>query len=214
VLTTVGPEQEYFLIDKSLYLKRKDLIHTGRTLLGSRPPKGQEMEDHYFGNLKGRVSAFMRELDEELWKLGILAKTEHNEVAPSQHELAPIFTTSNLAVDHNQLTMEMMKKVADRHGLVCLLHEKPFAGVNGSGKHNNWSISTDTGINLLEPGDNPKDNAQFLLFLVAVIAALVQTRLLLPSSRCSLVRSLPASSMHLQTDWTAPRRLVLRCCWG
>ncbi len=171
VLTTVGPEQEYFLIDKSLYLKRKDLIHTGRTLLGSRPPKGQEMEDHYFGNLKGRVSAFMRELDEELWKLGILAKTEHNEVAPSQHELAPIFTTSNLAVDHNQLTMEMMKKVADRHGLVCLLHEKPFAGVNGSGKHNNWSISTDTGINLLEPGDNPKDNAQFLLFLVAVIAA-------------------------------------------
>ncbi|MDD3424431.1 MAG: glutamine synthetase III [Sphaerochaeta sp.] len=171
VVTTVGPEQEYFLIDKSLYLKRKDLIHTGRTLLGARPPKGQELEDHYFGNLKSRVSAFMRELDEELWKLGILAKTEHNEVAPSQHELAPIFTTSNLAVDHNQLTMEMMKKTADKHGLVCLLHEKPFAGVNGSGKHNNWSISTDTGINLLEPGDNPKDNAQFLLFLVAVIAA-------------------------------------------
>ncbi len=171
VVTTVGPEQEYFLIDKSLYLKRKDLIHTGRTLLGARPPKGQELEDHYFGNLKSRVSAFMRELDEELWKLGILAKTEHNEVAPSQHELAPIFTTSNLAVDHNQLTMEMMKKTADKHGLVCLLHEKPFAGVNGSGKHNNWSISTDSGINLLEPGDNPKDNAQFLLFLVAVIAA-------------------------------------------
>ena len=171
VVTTVGPEQEYFLIDKSLYLKRKDLIHTGRTLLGARPPKGQELEDHYFGNLKGRVSSFMRELDEELWKLGILAKTEHNEVAPSQHELAPIFTTSNLAVDHNQLTMEMMKKVADKHGLVCLLHEKPFAGVNGSGKHNNWSISTDTGVNLLEPGDNPRDNAQFLLFLVAVIAA-------------------------------------------
>lgn len=171
VVTTVGPEQEYFLIDKSLYLKRKDLIHTGRTLLGARPPKGQELEDHYFGNLKSRVSSFMRELDEELWKLGILAKTEHNEVAPSQHELAPIYTTSNLAVDHNQLTMEMMKKVADRHGLVCLLHEKPFAGVNGSGKHNNWSISTDTGLNLLEPGDNPKDNAQFLLFLVAVIAA-------------------------------------------
>lgn len=171
VVTTVGPEQEYFLIDKSLYLKRKDLIHTGRTLLGARPPKGQELEDHYFGNFKSRVSAFMRELDEELWKLGILAKTEHNEVAPSQHELAPIFTTSNLAVDHNQLTMEMMKKTADKHGLVCLLHEKPFAGVNGSGKHNNWSISTDTGINLLEPGDNPKDNAQFLLFLVAVIAA-------------------------------------------
>jgi len=171
VVTTVGPEQEYFLIDKSLYLKRKDLIHTGRTLLGARPPKGQELEDHYFGNLKSRVSAFMRELDEELWKLGILAKTEHNEVAPSQHELAPIFTTSNLAVDHNQLTMEVMKKVADKHGLVCLLHEKPFAGVNGSGKHNNWSLSTDSGINLLEPGDNPKDNAQFLLFLVAVIAA-------------------------------------------
>ncbi|MDD3455611.1 glutamine synthetase III [Sphaerochaeta sp.] len=171
VVTTVGPEQEYFLIDKSLYLKRKDLIHTGRTLLGARPPKGQELEDHYFGNLKSRVSSFMRELDEELWKLGILAKTEHNEVAPSQHELAPIFTTGNLAVDHNQLTMEMMKKVADKHGLVCLLHEKPFAGVNGSGKHNNWSISTDTGTNLLEPGDNPKDNAQFLLFLVAVIAA-------------------------------------------
>ncbi|MGE4525014.1 MAG: glutamine synthetase type III, partial [Sphaerochaeta sp.] len=143
----------------------------GRTLLGARPPKGQELEDHYFGNLKSRVSAFMRELDEELWKLGILAKTEHNEVAPSQHELAPIFTTSNLAVDHNQLTMEVMKKVADKHGLVCLLHEKPFAGVNGSGKHNNWSLSTDSGINLLEPGDNPKDNAQFLLFLVAVIAA-------------------------------------------
>ncbi|ADY11959.1 glutamine synthetase III [Sphaerochaeta globosa] len=171
VVTTVGPEQEYFLIDKSLYLKRKDLIHTGRTLLGARPPKGQELEDHYFGNLKSRVSSFMRELDEELWKLGILAKTEHNEVAPSQHELAPIFTTSNLAVDHNQLTMEMMKKIADKHGLVCLLHEKPFAGVNGSGKHNNWSISTDAGVNLLEPGDNPKDNAQFLLFLVAVIAA-------------------------------------------
>lgn len=171
VVTTVGPEQEYFLVDKDLYLKRKDLIHTGRTLVGARPPKGQELEDHYFGNLKSRVSAFMQELDEELWKLGIFAKTEHNEVAPSQHELAPVFTTSNLAVDQNQLTMEMMKKIADKHGLVCLLHEKPFAGVNGSGKHNNWSISTDTGLNLLEPGDNPKDNAQFLLFLVAVIAA-------------------------------------------
>lgn len=171
VVTTVGPEQEYFLIDKSLYLKRMDLIHTGRTLLGARPPKGQELEDHYFGNLKTRVSSFMRELDEELWKLGIPAKTEHNEVAPSQHELATIFTTGNLAVDQNQIIMEMMKKVADRNGLVCLLHEKPFAGVNGSGKHNNWSIATNTGINLLEPGDNPKDNAQFLLFLVAVIAA-------------------------------------------
>ncbi len=171
VVTTVGPEQEYFLVDKQLYLKRKDLIHTGRTLVGARPPKGQELEDHYFGNLKSRVACFMQELDEELWKLGIFAKTEHNEVAPSQHELAPVFTTSNLAVDQNQLTMEMMKKIADKHGLVCLLHEKPFAGVNGSGKHNNWSISTDTGVNLLEPGDNPKDNAQFLLFLVAVIAA-------------------------------------------
>ncbi|MFA6783949.1 MAG: glutamine synthetase III, partial [Sphaerochaeta sp.] len=171
VVTTVGPEQEYFLLDKSLYLKRRDLINTGRTLLGARPPKGQELEDHYFGSLKPRVAAFMKELDEELWKLGILAKTEHNEVAPSQHELAPIFTTSNIATDHNQLTMEMMRKVADKHGLVCLLHEKPYAGVNGSGKHNNWSISTDTGLNLLEPGDSPKDNEQFLLFLVAIIAA-------------------------------------------
>jgi glutamine synthetase len=171
VVTTVGPEQEYFLLDKELFLKRKDLINSGRTLLGARPPKGQEMEDHYFGSLKPRVAAYMKELDIELWKLGILAKTEHNEVAPSQHELAPIFTTSNIATDHNQLTMEIMKKVADRHGLVCLLHEKPFAGVNGSGKHNNWSISTDTGVNLLEPGDSPKDNEQFLLFLVAVIAA-------------------------------------------
>jgi glutamine synthetase len=163
----VGPEQEYFLIDKAQYQKRKDLIYTGRTLLGARPPKGQEMEDHYFGSLRPRVCAFMQELDEELWKLGVLAKTKHNEVAPSQHELAPIFTTTNIAVDHNQITMEMMRKVADRHGLVCLLHEKPFAGVNGSGKHNNWSIATDTGSNLLEPGDD----VQFLLFLVAVIAA-------------------------------------------
>jgi len=167
VITTVGPEQEYFLIDKAQYQKRKDLIYTGRTLLGARPPKGQEMEDHYFGSLRPRVCAFMQELDEELWKLGVLAKTKHNEVAPSQHELAPIFTTTNIAVDHNQITMEMMRKVADRHGLVCLLHEKPFAGVNGSGKHNNWSIATDTGSNLLEPGDD----VQFLLFLVAVIAA-------------------------------------------
>ncbi len=171
VLTTVGPEQEYFLINKDLYLKRKDLIHTGRTLLGARPPKGQEMEDHYFGTLKTRVAAFMQELDVELWKLGVYSKTKHNEVAPSQHELAPVFTTSNQAVDHNQLTMELMKKIAEKYDLVCLLHEKPFAGLNGSGKHNNWSISTDTGANLLEPGDNPKDNAQFLLFLVAVIAA-------------------------------------------
>ena len=172
VVTTVGPEQEYFLIDKALYQKRKDLIYTGRTLFGAKPPKGQELEDHYFGVIKPRVSAFMKDLDEELWKLGILAKTKHNEVAPAQHELAPIFTTSNIATDHNQLTMEVMKKVADRHGLTCLLHEKPFAGINGSGKHNNWSISTNTGVNLLEPGDSPRENAQFLLFLVAIIKAI------------------------------------------
>jgi glutamine synthetase len=172
VLTTVGPEQEYFLIDKEMYLKRPDLIYTGRTLFGSKPPKGQELEDHYFGAIKPRVSAFMKELDEELWKLGVNAKTKHNEVAPAQHELAPIFSTTNIATDHNQLTMELMKSIANKHGLVCLLHEKPFAGVNGSGKHNNWSISTDTGINLLEPGDTPNDNAQFLLFLVAVIKAI------------------------------------------
>ena len=172
VNTTVGPEQEYFLIDKKDYAARKDLIYTGRTLLGARSPKGQEMEDHYFGAIRSRVSAYMKDLDRELWKLGINAKTSHNEVAPCQHELAPVFGTTNIAVDHNQLTMELMKKIADRHGFACLLHEKPFAGVNGSGKHNNWSISTDTGINLLEPGDNPKDNAQFLLFLVAVIKAI------------------------------------------
>jgi glutamine synthetase len=172
VLTTVGPEQEYFLIDKEVFLKRPDLIYTGRTLFGSRPPKGQELEDHYFGAIKPRVSAFMKELDEELWKLGVYAKTKHNEVAPAQHELAPIFSTTNIATDHNQLTMELMKSIANKHGLACLLHEKPFAGVNGSGKHNNWSISTDTGINLLEPGDTPNDNAQFLLFLVAVIKAI------------------------------------------
>jgi len=171
VKTTVGPEQEYFLIDKDLYDKRCDLIYTGRTLFGARPPKGQELEDHYFGSIKPRVQEFMAELNEELWKLGILAKTEHNEVAPSQHELAPIFSTTNIAADHNQLTMEIMQKVAKRHGLVCLLHEKPFAGVNGSGKHNNWSISTNTGVNLLEPGDTPHDNAQFVLFLCAVIKA-------------------------------------------
>jgi len=171
VLTTVGPEQEYFLIDKEMFLKRPDLIYTGRTLFGARPPKGQELEDHYFGAIKPRVSAFMKELDEELWKLGVYAKTKHNEVAPAQHELAPIFSTTNIATDHNQLTMELMKSIANKHGLACLLHEKPFAGVNGSGKHNNWSISTDTGVNLLEPGDTPNDNAQFLLFLVAVIKA-------------------------------------------
>ncbi|NCC68211.1 MAG: glutamine synthetase type III, partial [Clostridia bacterium] len=171
VKTTVGPEQEYFLIDKELFDKRPDLVYTGRTLFGSRPPKGQELDDHYFGSIKPRVAEFMSELNEELWKLGILAKTEHNEVAPAQHELAPIFTTTNIATDHNQLTMELMQKVAKRHGMVCLLHEKPFAGVNGSGKHNNWSISTNTGVNLLEPGDTPHENAQFLLFLCAVIKA-------------------------------------------
>lgn len=172
VITTVGPEQEYFLIDKKDYARRKDLIYTGRTLIGARSPKGQEMEDHYFGVIRSRVAAYMHDLDRELWKLGINAKTSHNEVAPCQHELAPVFATTNIAVDHNQLTMEMMKKVAERHGFACLLHEKPFAGVNGSGKHNNWSISTDTGLNLLDPGVSPKDNAQFLLFLVAVIKAI------------------------------------------
>lgn len=171
VLTTVGPEQEYFLIDEAAYKQREDLIYTGRTLFGAKPPKGQELEDHYFGVIKPRVSAYMKDLDEELWKLGILAKTKHNEVAPAQHELAPIFNSSNVATDHNQLTMEVMKKVAARHGMACLLHEKPFAGVNGSGKHNNWSISTNTGVNLLEPGDSPRENAQFLLFLTAIIKA-------------------------------------------
>lgn len=171
IKTTVGPEQEYFLIDKKMYDKRKDLIYTGRTLFGARPPKGQELDDHYFGVIKPRVAAFMKELNEELWKLGILAKTEHNEVAPAQHELAPIFSTTNIAADHNQLTMEIMQKLAKKHDMICLLHEKPFAGVNGSGKHNNWSISTDTGMNLLEPGETPYENAQFLLFLCAVIKA-------------------------------------------
>ena len=171
VYTTVGAEQEYFLIDEKLYKRRKDLIYTGRTLFGAKPPKGQELEDHYFGTIKPRVKAFMAELDEELWKLGILAKTEHNEAAPAQHELAPIYTTTNIATDHNQLTMELMKKIASRHGLVCLLHEKPFAGVNGSGKHNNWSMATDSGVNLLSPGKSPFENAQFLLFLCAVIQA-------------------------------------------
>ncbi|MCL2093352.1 MAG: glutamine synthetase III [Treponema sp.] len=171
VVSVVGPEQEYFLIDKEMFLKRPDLIFTGRTLFGALPPKGQELEDHYFGSLKPRVSAFMKELDKELWKLGIHAKTKHNEVAPSQHELAPIYGTTNIATDHNQLTMELMKSIAYKHGLICLLHEKPFAGVNGSGKHNNWSIATDKGGNLLEPGLTPHENAQFLLFLVAVIKA-------------------------------------------
>ena len=171
VTTTVGPEQEYFLIDKAMYDARKDLILTGRTLFGAKPSKGQELEDHYFGSLKQRVSDYMKELDEELWKLGILAKTKHNEVAPAQHELAPIFSTTNISTDHNQLTMELMKKVAGKHGLVCLLHEKPFAGVNGSGKHNNWSMGTDDGVNLLEPGNSPHENLQFLLFLTSVIKA-------------------------------------------
>lgn len=171
VTTTVGPEQEYFLIDKEMYDQREDLIYTGRTLFGAKAPKGQELDDHYFGAIKTRVAAYMRDLDEELWKLGILAKTKHNEVAPSQHELAPIFTTTNIATDHNELTMEVMKKVAERHGLVCLLHEKPFAGINGSGKHNNWSISTNTGENLLDPGKEPEKNTQFLLFLAAIVKA-------------------------------------------
>lgn len=171
VKTTVGVEQEYFLITKEVYEKRKDLFYTGRTLFGAKAPKGQELDDHYFGSIKDKVSEFMHDVDVELWKLGVLAKTEHNEAAPAQHELAPIFTTANIAADHNQLTMEMLQTVAKRHGLVCLLHEKPFAGVNGSGKHNNWSISTDTGINLLEPGETPYENAQFLLFLSAIIKA-------------------------------------------
>ena len=185
VITTVGPEQEYFLIDRKYYEARKDLIFTGRTLFGAKPPKGQELEDHYFGSIKPRISAFMKELDEELWKLGIYAKTKHNEVAPAQHELAPIFTTTNIASDHNQLTMEMMKKIAERHGLVCLLHEKPFSGVNGSGKHNNWSLSTDKGQNLLDPGATPYENAQFLLFFVAVIKAVDEYQDLLRISAAS-----------------------------
>lgn len=182
VITTVGPEQEYFLVDKTLYDKRKDLIFTGRTLFGAQPPKGQEMEDHYFGSLKERVQTYMKELNEELWKLGIQAKTQHNEVAPAQHELAPIFSTTNIATDHNQIVMDTMRKVALRHGLVCLLHEKPFAGVNGSGKHNNWSMSTNDGLNLLEPGKTPHQNAQFLVFLCAVIKAVDEYSDLL---RCS-----------------------------
>ncbi len=171
VFSTVGPEQEYFLIDRELYFKRRDLMYTGRTLFGARPPKGQELDDHYYGSIKTRVAEFMRDVDQELWKLGVAAKTKHNEVAPCQHELATVFTTANIATDHNQLTMEILKRVAARHGFACLLHEKPFAGVNGSGKHNNWSMSTDTGMNLLEPGETPAENAQFLLFLVAVIKA-------------------------------------------
>ncbi|MBR3017029.1 MAG: glutamine synthetase III [Clostridia bacterium] len=185
VLTTVGPEQEYFLVDREMFHRRMDLVFTGRTLFGAKPPKGQELEDHYYGAIKPRVQAFMSDLNDELWKLGILAKTEHNEVAPGQHEMAPIYAVSNVSADHNQLTMETMKKVAERHGLVCLLHEKPFAGVNGSGKHNNWSLSTDTGYNLLEPGDSPYDSAQFLLFLTAVIHAVDEYQELLRVSVAS-----------------------------
>lgn len=185
VITTVGAEQEYFLIDKSVYEKRPDLIFTGRTLCGAKPPKGQELDDHYFGAIKPRVSEFMKELDEELWKLGVLAKTKHNEAAPAQHELAPIFETTNLATDQNQLTMETMRKVASKYNMVCLLHEKPFDGVNGSGKHNNWSMSTNTGINLLEPGKSPEENAQFLLFLCAVIEAVHEHQDLLRMSVAS-----------------------------
>ncbi len=185
VKTTVGPEQEYFLVDKEIYDQRKDLIYTGRTLFGCRSPKGQDLEDHYFGAIKPRVAAYMKELNEELWKVGILAKTEHNEVAPAQHELAPIFSTTNIAADNNQLTMEIMQKVAKKHDLVCLIHEKPFAGVNGSGKHNNWSISTNTGVNLLEPGETPSENAQFLLFLCAVIKAVDEYQDLLRISAAS-----------------------------
>ena len=179
VTTSVGPEQEYFLVDEKTFKQRPDLLYTGRTLFGAKPPKGQELDDHYFGSIKPRVQAYMDDLNQELWKLGILAKTEHNEVAPAQHELAPIYTTTNIATDHNQLTMEIMRKVATRHGLVCLLHEKPFAGVNGSGKHNNWSMATDTGVNLLSPGDTPHENVQFLLFLVAVIRAVDEYQSLL-----------------------------------
>ena len=185
VSTTVGPEQEYFLVDRKVYEKRKDLIYCGRTLFGARPPKGQELDDHYFGSIKPRVSAFMKDLDQELWKYGILAKTKHNEVAPAQHELAPIFDTTNIATDHNQLTMEIMKKVAEKHGLVCLLHETPFAGVNGSGKHNNWSMSTNTGKNLLDPSKKPRQNIQFLTFLAAVIRAVDENQDLLRISVAS-----------------------------
>ena len=185
VNTTVGAEQEYFLINKEDYAKRKDLIFTGRTLFGAMAPKGQEMEDHYFGSIRPRVKAFMEELDDELWKLGVLSKTEHNEAAPCQHEMAPIFETTNIATDHNQLTMEVMKRVADRHGFVCLLHEKPFQGINGSGKHNNWSLSTDRGENLLEPGSTPHSNAQFLLFLTAVIKGVDEYQDLLRISAAS-----------------------------
>ena len=199
VRTTVGPEQEYFLIDKKVYNKRRDLIYTGRTLFGAKPPKGQELDDHYFGSIKPRVAAFMKELDQELWKVGVLAKTEHNEVAPAQHELAPVFTTGNIAADHNQLTMETMQKVASRHGMVCLLHEKPFAGVNGSGKHDNWSLATDTGENLLKPGKTPSQNAQFLLFLAAFIKGVDEYQDIL---RCCM--SYPGNDLRLGGNEAPP----------
>ena len=218
VTTTVGPEQEYFLVDKKMYEKRKDLIYCGRTLFGARPPKGQELDDHYFGSIKPRVSAYMKDLDEELWKYGILAKTKHNEVAPAQHELAPIFDTGNIATDHNQLTMEVMKKVAEKHGLVCLLHEKPFAGVNGSGKHNNWSMSTNTGKNLFDPSKNPRENTRFLVFLAAVIRAVDEHQDLLRISvasagndhRLGANEAPPAiMSMYLGDDLTEVLRSIL-----
>ncbi len=202
VITTTGAEQEYFLLDKEIYKKRRDLVFCGRTLFGAKPAKGQELEDHYFGAIRPRVQAFMRELNHELWKLGVLAKTEHNETSPSQHELAPIYTTTNIAVDHNQLTMEMMKKVAEKHDLVCLLHEKPFAWVNGSGKHNNWSLSTDKGENLLDPGDNPAENMRFLLFLAAIIAAVDEYQDLLRISVAS------AGNDHRLGGYEAPPAIV------
>ena len=202
VKTTVGPEQEYFLIDAEMYNRRPDLIYTGRTLFGAKPPKGQELHDHYFGAIKPRVQAFMTELNEELWKLGILAKTEHNEAAPAQHELAPIFSVSNISTDHNQLTMELMQKIARKHGMVCLLHEKPFAGINGSGKHNNWSLATNTGVNLFEPGETPYENAQFLLFLCAVIKAVDEYQDLLRLSVAS------AGNDHRLGGYEAPPAIV------
>ena len=206
VKTTVGPEQEYFLVDKDGFDKRPDLIYAGRTLFGSRSPKGQELDDHYFGAIKPRVAAFMKELNEELWKLGVYAKTEHNEVAPAQHELAPIFTTTNIAADHNQLSMELMQKIAKKHGMVCLLHEKPFAGVNGSGKHNNWSISTNTGVNLLNPGETPYENAQFLLFLCAVIKAVDEYQDLLRVSVASAGNDHRLGANEAPRGFHVPRR--------
>ena len=198
----MGPEQEYFLIDKAMYRRREDLMLCGRTLFGAKPPKGQELDDHYFGAIKPRVAAFMHELDQELWQVGVLAKTEHNEVAPAQHEIAPVYSDANSACDHNQLTMEFLKKVADRHDLVCLLHEKPFAGVNGSGKHDNWSLATDTGENLLKPGRTPSQNAQFLLFLAAFIKGVDEYQEMLRAA-CPI----PATT----TGWAATRRLPPLC---